>query len=351
MASGKLIAYSGLTTKIRAMKKQLLTPSQYDEIAQFTSVAELIGFLQTLPTYADVLAGLNPEAAHRGEVETQMTFSTYKDFSKIFHFAGTAQKKYLDYYFMEYEVAILKACMRNIMDSRTTVDPVLTDVHFNRHTQLNIEKLVASTTMDEFIENLSGSVYEKPLKKIHELEFPILFDYEIGLDLFFFTYIWKNQEHFVPKGESEYFVNSFGSQIDLLNILWIYRCKNYYTVTASQIYSFLIPINYRLTTSDIKSFVESENNDILFELISKCYYGRNYGFDLNSSIEIQFNSILHTIYMDDFKKSPYSLACINAYLHLKTVEIARVVTALECIRYGYKPDVISQYIEEKRGVL
>lgn len=351
MAGGKLTAYSGMTTKIRAMKKQLLTPSQYEEITHFDTVADLISFLQTVPTYADVLAGINPNEAHRGEIETKMTFSTYKDFSKIFHFAGSAQKKYLEYYFMEYEVAILKACMRNIMDSRTEVDPVLTDKHFKRHTQLDIDKLIASTNMDDFIENLSGTVYEKPLRKIHSMEFPILFDYEINLDLFFFTYIWNHQDLFVPRGESIHFVNAFGTQVDLLNILWIYRCKNYYTVSDSQIYSFLIPINHRVSSKEIKAMVEAPTNTELMEIIGQCFYGRNYQFDSLSSIESQFGGILNDIYLEAFKKSPYSLAAISAYFHLKKLEIAKVVTALECIRYGYKPDVISQYIEQKRGVL
>ncbi len=351
MTSGKLTAYSGLTTKIRAMKKQLLTPAQFEEIAHFTSVAELISYLQTFPSYADVLASIDPALAHRGEVEAKMTFSTYYDFSKIFHFAGTAQKKYLNYFFIKYEVSILKACMRNIMDSRTEVDPILTDKHFKQHTQLDIDKLISCTNMDDFIANLAGTIYEKPLGKIHALEYPVLFDYELTLDLFFFTYIWTHQELFVPRGERKYFVNSFGANIDLLNVLWIYRCKNYYTVSDAQIYSFLIPINYRISNSEIKRMVEAGGNEELFENIKQCYYGKTYGFDPLTSIETQFNEIMHQIYMEDFKKSPYSLAAINAYFHLKNLEIARVVTALECIRYGYKPDVISKYIEQKRGVM
>ena len=59
-----------------------------------------------------IRGGMDPALAHRGEVESRMTFSTYSDFSKIYHFAGNSQKKYLEYYFMKYEISILKACMR-----------------------------------------------------------------------------------------------------------------------------------------------------------------------------------------------------------------------------------------------
>ena len=49
MLKGNLVAYSGMTTKIRAMKNKLLSPEQYEEITHFTTVAELISFLQTTP--------------------------------------------------------------------------------------------------------------------------------------------------------------------------------------------------------------------------------------------------------------------------------------------------------------
>ena len=351
MRKSKLIAYSGMTTKIQAMKNKLLSAKQYEEITHFSTVQELIGFLQSIPSYADVLAGMDPTLAHRSEVESRMTFSTYSDFSKIYHFAGKSQKRYLKFYFMQYEIAILKACMRNIMDSRTKVDPVLTDNHFKRHTKIDVDKLTTSLTIEEFVENLSGTIYEKSLRDIQKLENASLFNYEISLDLFFFSYIWNHQNSFVPKGEKKYFQHLFGSQIDLLNILWIYRCKNYYILSDSQIYSFLIPIYHHIDKSDIKRFVEADNNAELFELISNCYYGKNFGFDGSKSMESQFGEIINTINMKEFKDAPYSIASISAYFNLKNLEVAKVVTALECIRYGYKPEVISQYINQKRGVL
>ena len=41
MKSGKLTAYSGMTTKIRAMKKRLLSSQQYEEITGLKTVSEL----------------------------------------------------------------------------------------------------------------------------------------------------------------------------------------------------------------------------------------------------------------------------------------------------------------------
>lgn len=302
MRNGRLTTYSGMTTKIRAMKKGLISPEQYEEITRIASVSDLISYLQTFPAYSEVLSNMDAGQAHRGEVEGRMTFSTYRDFSKIYHFAGNSQKRYLEFYFMKYEIATLKACMRNIMDCRTDTIPILVDKHFKRHSKLNIDNLITSPTMEAFIENLNGSVYEKPMKKIMTLDNPRLFDYEMSLDLFFFNYIWNHQEHFVPKGEKKFFTNAFGSQVDLLNILWIYRMKHYYTVSNSQIYAFLIPIYYNLDRSTIKAFVEAENDDVFFGILNSCYYGRVYGFNDVDDMETQFGGILNDIYTKDFKE-------------------------------------------------
>ena len=45
MRNGKLVAYSGMTTKIRAMKKGLISQSEYDEIANLKTVPDLISYL------------------------------------------------------------------------------------------------------------------------------------------------------------------------------------------------------------------------------------------------------------------------------------------------------------------
>lgn len=46
------MAYSGLTTKIRAMQAKLLTQADYETISGFTDVVQVVEFLKTKPAYA-----------------------------------------------------------------------------------------------------------------------------------------------------------------------------------------------------------------------------------------------------------------------------------------------------------
>ena len=114
---------------------------------------------------------------------------------------------------MKYEIATLKASMRNIMDSRNSTIPVLVDKHFKRHSKLDIDNLINSSNMEEFVNNLSGSVYEKTIRKVYELDIPTLFDYEMSLDLFFFNYVWDNKNKFIIAGDECYLRECLQKQI------------------------------------------------------------------------------------------------------------------------------------------
>ena len=55
---GNLLEYSGISTKIRAMKARLLKPQQFVEIANLRSVPEIAEYLRKNTAYADALETL-----------------------------------------------------------------------------------------------------------------------------------------------------------------------------------------------------------------------------------------------------------------------------------------------------
>ena len=85
---GGLLAYSGLTTKIRAMQSRLITNEQYDSIVQLSTVTDVVEYLRRIPSYDDVLADLTEEELHRGRIERYLRRSIYRDFTKIYQFSN-----------------------------------------------------------------------------------------------------------------------------------------------------------------------------------------------------------------------------------------------------------------------
>ena len=84
---GNLLAYSGTATKIRGMRRKLLTAKDFQHLASLTSVSDAIGFLKTKSAYAGIFANSNENSLHRGEIEKMLTNAIYTDFQSIYRFA------------------------------------------------------------------------------------------------------------------------------------------------------------------------------------------------------------------------------------------------------------------------
>ena len=54
---GSLIAYSGITTKVKAMERWRISDSQFEEMGLLESVPEAVDYLRRFPPYGDIFNG------------------------------------------------------------------------------------------------------------------------------------------------------------------------------------------------------------------------------------------------------------------------------------------------------
>lgn len=342
---GNLLAYSGLSTKIRAMQSRLLTSQQYRELAELKNVPQAVAWLKQKPSYENVWASLTEDELHRGKIEQLLVNSIYSDFTKIYRFSNVKQRKFLDLYFGRYEVSIMKECLNKIFDHRDVdLDLSLFEPFFARHSRLDIHRLTASASIEEFVSNLKGTPYYQPLQALANLERPTLFDYEMALDLYYFSAIWKNKDKILKKKDLEEITAAYGSKFDLLNIQWIHRSRQYYHMDTADIYALLIPVNYKLRKKDIAALVEADSMSSFEAVLDQTYYGKRYERLAPDTLEEMYSYIMKSVLSRESQKDPYSIATIYCYLYHKEHEIDRLTTVMECIRYGVSPDDTMNYI-------
>jgi ATP synthase, subunit C len=339
----KLIAYSAISTKIRAMQGKLLTDSDFKEIAESSSVTETLTVLEKHSPYANAFQGTDPETLHRKDIERILLTQKYSDFAKLYRFANTKQRKFLELYFMHYEIAILKRALRacfnqkNIdIDLRGSID------FFRKHSHLDMDALLAAQTLSEFIEAIKGSSYYDDLNKLFQQEGTTLFDYELHIDQLYFKRIWTLKDKYLGKSERQFLTATFGSRMDMLNLQWIYRSKRYYHLDNNYIYSLLIPLYYKLHAPEIKALVEAGTQEEFEAVLQSTYYGKLEAklFTDNFDLEKLYSAVLSKIYQMTAKNNPYSIALINSYLFHKEGEINRIVSTIEAVRYGLPADQI-----------
>ena len=313
---GNLLAYSGIATKVRAMEAKLLEPGDFEEIAAMKSVPEVVSWLIQNSTYKEVLESLDPELIHRGNIEKLLQLSLYHDYTKIYRFCSLEQRKFLRLYLKRYEVELINYCLRIVINHyQEPFDLNYKKEFFDRYSQISLERLIRSRTTDELIENLRDTEYYETLKKMRDGRAVTLFDYDLALNLYYFTTMWKGRKKVLKKKELEIFTRDCGSKINLLNIQWIYRAKKYFSLAPADIYALLIPIHYKLRTELVQEMVEAETLEDFDKAVAKTAYARHSHFSDEYTIEKMYGDCLYHLYLTDRRSNPYSIAC-NQHLPL-----------------------------------
>lgn len=343
---GGVLSYSGLAAKIRAMQSRLAADKQFREIVQLQSVPQIAAYLKQTPEYGQLWADLDENSLHRGEIEKLLKKSIFQNFSRIYHFANSEQRKFLELYAKRYEISVLKELITRIFDHSSTASVDVSPYRdfFRIHSKIDAERLTACSTMDELIAALKGNEFYVPLSRIRQHENPQLFDYGMALDLYYFTQIWKLRKKLFTGKDLEEITKTYGEKFDMLNLQFIHRSKRYFHMEPADIYALLIPVNYKLKKEEINALVETSTEEETERIFRKTYYGIRYTQLSAANLEEFYNYMLRSILEKEARRNPYSVAVIYSYLYHKEHEVNRLTIAVECVRYGISPDDAMNYI-------
>ncbi len=340
-----LLAYSGIATKVKAMSSHLITIQEFKKLASCSSVQDVAQYLKNHPAYQNEFSSFDSLSLHRGEMEHILRYSVYSDYLKLYRFASQRQRAFLNLYFSRYEIQVLKACFRKLFDPRSNLLKLDRFYpFFEKHSTIPLPEVVSATSLNELAESLKGSNYEKVLYMVDSSSSPTLFDYEIALDLLHFTDIWNRINKIANPSARKVLTETYGSQMDLLNIQWIYRSKRYYNLSVADLYALVIPIQYRLQKRTFTAMIEAETADEVLTLLQTTYYAKHFHETDTLSLERMYHHILDELYEQAVRKSPYSVACISSYLYKKELEVNKLISVLEGIRYRLPAEKILKII-------
>ena len=343
-----VLTYSGLSTKVRGMEKHLLHQEQYSTIKNCSNVTEVVNYLTGLPTYNDIFKDVDISALHRGEFEKYLSLSTYKDFAKLYNFASANQRNFFKIFFMRFETTILKEVIREIYDKKVVYTNLyIYKPYFEKFSDIDLTKLQDVTTVDNYIDVLRNTKYFILLNHVANLENHTLFDFELSLDLLYFKSMWHEKNKYLKGDDLAIMEESYGCMADLLNILWISRCKRSYNVSNEQIRGMMVPVTYKLKKNQLTSMIEADSLDSLWDVFMGTYYGKHSAIteDLKHAYEYIYTYFMDKIHNANFKNHPYSLACVDTYLYKKDEEVKKIIMLTECVRYSLSQSDIDKIVK------
>ena len=337
--------YSALAGKTRAMYGKLLTSEDYSELMQQRSVGDVAAILKYRTHYRGVLSGINECDIHRIQLENILKKSLLDDFRKLFCFSRGKRKAFLKIAYMKHEVESIKRLFRVLEMEGTTTLAKEALLFLSKYDTLNITRLSKVHSSQEFIANLKGTGYYHILRPfLAEDKSHNLFHIEMSLDRYYMNLVISKKKSLLQGMDAKVVDYSVGTEIDVMNLLWIYRGRAIYNLDRSVILGYLVPHGYSLSMDLIYELVDARGSEAFKQIVAKTKYAELFSSDKHMFFELNYSEYMYTMHKRFLRKYGFTISSALSYLHLKEFELSNIISIIEGIRYQLPEDEIRRYI-------
>lgn len=329
----ELFAYSAVRTKTAAMRAAHLSEAQYRELCQKPTVTDAVAYLKNNTVYASLLKDVNERTLHRGDLERMLDGYLQAEVQKLYRFCDENEKKILSYTYIRYEIRILKQILRAVYAGHPAEIIYEKDGFFAKKLSFDPAAAAQAQSPRELLELIRGTPYYAVLQPVLTAGAD-LFIVESALDIYYFKTVWRMKDKALQGKDKHIVEESFGSEIDMKNLCWIYRQKKYYQIPGELIFSTIIPIHYKIPREFLIRLVNTPDVDAFVELARTTRYVPLFDGLEERFIEQNFDRMVEKLITRLLQNNPFSIAVLTGYTHFLEREIAKIITAVESIRYG-----------------
>jgi V/A-type H+-transporting ATPase subunit C len=354
------ISYSGVSSKLYALSSEFLNDEDYKNLMAQSSVQDVVRYLQATRMYSDTIANMTLDEIHRRDLEIMLQMDLIKDLKKIFTFFVTFDKDFSRLMFQRYEIENLKLALRIVLIEMGSKDNVenLKKQFFDLGGKASIDpiKVATSKNQDEILDNLAGSPYQEIVRNAfssykNSSSSTLIGVLENAIDSWIFARIISASQKLGTKDQMVV-KTLIGERADLTDVEWVVRAKAFYEIKPEELYNSLLPYHFRLGPSDLHAMCDAKGIKELLDFLKECPYKEIYK-DMNEetiidTITIQERRFLREKSLEAITKfGTFSIASFFRYFFLKEYEIMDIISIVEGVRYGLKPEEIKGLVIRK----
>lgn len=342
---GSVLRFAAVNTKIKAMKGKFLKKEQYLKLMECKDYSEAIKWLKEETGFSSILTSYRIEDIHRGELETILKRSYMNNFNKLRYYFHGKYRELFNVLFIRFEIEDLKIILRCKYNGRSVEEINQLVCSRGPLSNINYDKLIASKDVKDFVDNLSGSIYYKPLYPLVDtVKDKGLFSLEMMMDFIYFKLL-KNSSKEISKDDRNILNEIMGTYCDLLNIQWIIRCKKHYKLTSEEIFNYTIYDGFKVDRDDLKALCYADEENF-YELIRRTPYDEVFNRNNTAEYLSERNIMvyLRSILDKYIKYNSMNISILIAYLELLLIELRDIISIIENKRYNMSFEETSKYI-------
>lgn len=327
------IKYPALNAKMKGMYAKELDYEELDELLRQASLKDAIYYLKTK---FSSLEEIN-ENMNRREIEQELNNLFIEDIIKISKYLNKKEKYIFNLFLLKYEIDLVKKVFRNVLTNRDSNKYLKNIDNWTNTLFTSINDINEVTNEEEFYNKIKKQEYYSIFEEFIESENGIpLEELEVKLDKYYFKKIYNSVEN------NKELENLIGTEIDLLNIITIYRSNIYFNYTEEEIKNILIPINYKINKKDISELINSTDFEEIIKILEKTPYKNT--FKDENNIEHDKNKFLYDMYIKYFREKLFNLCTVFCNINLIDIEIKNIINIIEGIRYNIDKTEIQKKI-------
>ena len=254
---------------IRTAYGYRLRTSDYRDLINLHSVAEIVAYLKETEAYGELLQGLEPAYTHRGHLEMLLKRNL---FTQCLHFCALEHLQKTPFYrffIYDYEIRELMKKIQLMPDGPEAYISAM-DAWLGPYLSFSQDALARAGNAEEVIAAAAQTPYAAVLKKLLK-NGDLSAQYtqcEIALRACCLERILSEAEKTVRGDDLEELKKLIGEQIDLINLINAYRLKHVFRADGETLKSMMLPVPGRLpqrvceelyAAPDVTAFLEVLN--------------------------------------------------------------------------------------------
>ena len=356
MMATAISKYSFINAKLRARISQILPDEIFSQLAKASSVDAALAVLRDTP-----FACLEEIYSNTGDIKLaelellKYEIDMYRNVRKFLH---ENSKQLIDSLLSAFEIDNLKNAIRIYFNSKIRGKFNETGSHYLLYDRIihdiPIDLIINASSLDE----IAGLCERTPYAGIIRQYGPTvksedsLFRLEIAFDHFYYHNLLTAIKT-MDLEDQNIALRLFRVEIDLQNISWIIRFKDFYNLSLQEIFSVIIPGGSRIDNAAIEELYHASNVTVMLQGFVKGSYP---GLSALLSSQVSDNTsrlLLIQRILEEIRKYevqhilvgyPFSVGIILGFFMLKNDELRKLRMILNAKQYGTSQERIEGII-------
>lgn len=255
-----------LDTKVKALQAQLLSEKDYSQLITASDLKEVIRYLKEDTHYDKFLADIDPETASRVLIEAAFSKIIIENTKKLEYYIYGLDKDFIKLILQRQDLENLLILLRALY-KKENLEEIVKHLSFSEHiNSVKLQNLVEDETWESFKKMLEGTIYYRSIETYSDLESSDLFELEKTFERCYYDWLYKLLRK-LSTNENKNLVKLLRSEIDMLNLIWIYRSKKFYDLNVDQIVPFIYRGGLYLDEEDLYRIASIDNYDELLNVL------------------------------------------------------------------------------------